>query len=218
MLVGIDEVGRGCLAGPLVAGAVILDAPIAGLKDSKKLPKRLREQLAAEVHARAVAWGLGWVSPEELDQVGLTQAVRLAMQRALEHITAAYTEIVLDGSYNFLADNPCATPLVKADDLVPAVSAASIIAKVARDAYMHEAAKLHPGYGFERHVGYATAEHPAALTALGVCDLHRRSFAPVRYCLAAGAVPGAAQPLPSEPSTEITAADQPILNPLTETV
>lgn len=180
MIVGIDEVGRGCLAGPLVAGAVLLREPIPGLRDSKQLSRAQRQALDVQIRAKAWGFGLGWVAADELDAVGLTQAVRLAMIRALEQITAAYEHIIIDGSYNFLAHLPNVNCIIKADDSVPAVSAASILAKVARDAYMAEAALRHPHYGFERHVGYATPMHRQALQQHGPCVLHRRSFAPVR--------------------------------------
>ena len=180
MIVGIDEVGRGCWAGPLVAGAVLLGDPIAGLKDSKKLSKKQREILDAEIRVSALAYGLGWVTPAELDHIGLTEAVRLAMERALACITQTYTELIIDGNFNFFPKNPLARALVGADNIVPAVSAASIIAKVARDKFMADAAVSFPGYAFERHVGYGTAMHAAALKAQGVCDLHRRSFKPIQ--------------------------------------
>jgi len=182
--VGIDEVGRGCWAGPLVAGAVILPAPIAGLKDSKLLSKLQRENLDKIIRQNAVSFGLGWVSPAEIDEVGLTDAVRLAMQRALAEITIEYDEIIIDGNYNFLPDNPTAKTMIKADRLVPAASAASIIAKVARDNFMIELAGQYQNYGFEKHVGYGTAAHLAALKSFGVCDIHRRSFKPIKALLA----------------------------------
>lgn len=182
---GVDEVGRGCWAGPLVAGAVLLNQPIPGLRDSKKLTKKRREVLAAEIKASAAAIGVGWVSAEELDKIGLTAAVGLAMHRAVAAISADYDAIIVDGNYNFLADDPRATTLIRADDSVPAVSAASIIAKVARDDFMNEAAGQYPGYGFDRHVGYGTAEHLRALQQHGPTALHRRSFKPVQRCEAA---------------------------------
>jgi ribonuclease HII len=180
MLVGIDEVGRGCWAGPLVAGAVLLEEPIIGLKDSKKLSKKQRERLDAEIRVQALAFGIGWVTPQEVDELGLTLAVKLAMQRALNQITVPYDEVIIDGSLNFLAENPKTIALIKADDLVPAVSAASIIAKVARDNFMAQAAKAYPGYGFESHVGYGTAQHIQALKELGVCEIHRLSYKPIQ--------------------------------------
>lgn len=178
--VGIDEVGRGCWAGPVVAGAVILGKPIDGLKDSKKLSKRQREKLAIEIKLWAEAIGIGWVQPAEVDEIGLTAAVGLAMRRALEQISLNYNQIIIDGNFNFLADNPKAQAVIKADDSVPSVSAASIIAKVARDQYMAEIAAQYPDYGFDKHVGYGTALHLAQLKLHGISDLHRRSFKPIQ--------------------------------------
>jgi ribonuclease HII len=178
--VGIDEVGRGCWAGPLVAGAVILDRPIAGLKDSKQLSAKQREKLAGIIHAEALAVGLGWVDPKIIDEQGLTMAVRLAMAQALAQIRHAYDQVIIDGAFNFLSDHPKTHTLVKADATVPAVSAASIIAKVARDQYMAKLAEHYPDYGFERHVGYGTALHMQKLKLHGVSDQHRRSFKPIR--------------------------------------
>lgn len=180
MIVGLDEVGRGCWAGPLVAGAVILGEPIAGLKDSKKLSRTQREKLDAEIRVSALGFGLGWVSPEELDRVGLTEAVRLAMQRALAEVKAVYDEIIIDGNLNFFADDSRSRAVIGADNSVPEVSAASIIAKVARDRYMAEMALCFPGYGFDKHVGYGTAAHQLALQANGLTELHRRSFKPIQ--------------------------------------
>ena len=167
-----------------MAGAVLLDAPIAGLKDSKKLSKMQRERLDAEIRVMAAAYGIGWVTPQEIDDIGLTAAVKLAMERAFEHITAPYEQIIIDGNLNFFAGNPKASTLVGGDNLVPAISAASIIAKVARDRYMAELSTAYPGYGFEKHVGYGTAAHIAALQLLGVSDVHRKSFKPVHALLA----------------------------------
>ncbi len=179
MIVGIDEVGRGCLAGPVVAGAVLLVSPIKGLRDSKMLSRSRREQLALIIEKQALALGLGWADAHEVDEYGLTHAVRLAMQRALEQIKHTYKQIIIDGNYNFLATNPLATTIIKADSKVAAVSAASIIAKVARDNFMRQQALLYPNYGFDKHVGYGTRMHLNALTKLGACELHRKSFKPV---------------------------------------
>jgi len=183
MIVGIDEVGRGCWAGPVVAGAVLLHQPIKGLKDSKKLTKRMRERLDAEIRIAATAFGIGWATPTEIDAWGLTEAVRMAMRRAFEMIKQPYERLIVDGNYNYFADLPNSQAVIAADNSVPAVSAASIIAKVARDHFMTEAARQYAGYGFERHVGYGTVQHAAALRSLGVCDLHRRSFKPVQAFL-----------------------------------
>jgi ribonuclease HII len=183
MIVGIDEVGRGCWAGPLVAGAVLLGKPIAGLKDSKLLSRLRREKLDAEIRVSAAAFGLGWVTPLEIDQLGLTLAVKLAMERALAQILTPYEKIIVDGNYNFFADNPKSSALIGADNLIPEVSAASIIAKVARDRFMADVSLQFPGYGFEKHVGYGTALHRLAIKTNGVTDLHRRSFKPIQAFL-----------------------------------
>lgn len=181
VIVGVDEVGRGCWAGPLVAGAVILGEPLFGLRDSKKLSAKQRIKLATDIRNSAEAIGLGWVSPQEIDRIGLTAAVRMAMYRAVALISLPYDEIIIDGSYNFLAELPLARTVVKADDTVAAVSAASIVAKVARDLYMSgEAAAAYPAYGFDKHVGYGTQVHQEALRALGITPLHRLSVRPVR--------------------------------------
>jgi ribonuclease HII len=180
MIVGIDEVGRGCWAGPVVAGAVLLDKPIKGLKDSKLLTKKARERLDAEIRVAAAAFGIGWVAPAEIDAWGLTEAVRIAMRRAFEAITLPYEKLIVDGNYNYFSDITNSEAVIGADNLVPAVSAASIIAKVARDRYMADMAVQFPGYSFEKHVGYGTAAHRAALKLQGICDLHRRSFKPVQ--------------------------------------
>jgi ribonuclease HII len=183
MILGVDEVGRGCWAGPLVAGAVVLRTRIAGLKDSKKLTKLQRQRLDIIIRKRALAIGLGWVTPQEVDTLGLTGAVRLAMERAVAEVRVPYDELIIDGNYNFLKDDPKSRCLIKADDTVAAVSAASIVAKVARDRHMSEISVSYPGYHFEKHVGYGTTAHVSALGTLGVCDLHRRSFAPIQALL-----------------------------------
>ena len=194
MIVGIDEVGRGCWAGPVVAGAVLLPAdfdaatPAAWrLSDSKLLNKRQREAADLGVRQIALAIGLGWVDAATIDRVGITTAVKWAMERALEQISLVYDEVIIDGNYNFLSEHAKTQALIKADASVPAVSAASIVAKVARDNYMAEMAANYPGYGFEKHVGYGTALHLERLKLHGVSQLHRRSFKPVRALL-----PGAA--------------------------
>lgn len=183
MILGIDEVGRGPWAGPLVVGAVVLGgAEIAGLTDSKKLSKKRREELDAAIRMQA-ACGLGWVHADEIDAVGLSEALRLATKRAVEQIGVPYHEIVIDGTINFLADTTkgeYVTTMKKADLLVPSVSAASIIAKVARDRYMAEQDAVYEGYKFGAHVGYGTAAHRAAIEKLGVTPLHRLSFAPLQ--------------------------------------
>lgn len=184
VIVGVDEVGRGCLAGPLVAGAVVLGRRINMLRDSKVLTEERREVLAARIKLKALAWGVGWAEPSEIDQHGLTGATSLAMQRALQQIGCQYDEIIVDGSFNYLAQYPQARAIIKADQSIPVVSAASIIAKVARDQYMRDIAAQFPHYQFEKHVGYGTRLHRELLKLHGICELHRRSFKPVQELLA----------------------------------
>jgi ribonuclease HII len=156
------------------------DCPLK-LRDSKKMTKRQR-QLASDYLCLNVVYGLGWVWPAEIDAHGLTWAVGVAMGRALAEITADYDEIIIDGNINYFPNDSRARAVVKADDSVLAVSAASIVAKVARDKYMADLDERYACYGFGRHVGYGTAAHIAALRQFGICDLHRRSFKPVaRY-------------------------------------
>lgn len=190
MILGIDEVGRGPWAGPLVVGAVILGgAEIDGLDDSKKLTKKRREALDVEIREKAAAWALGWVSAQELDDIGMSEALRLATRRAVEQIQAqcrqqnlAFSEVIIDGKVNFLrgtALEKFVATIPKADGLIPSVSAASIIAKVARDQFMAEQDAVYPGYGFASNAGYGVAKHRAAIERLGVTPLHRLSFAPL---------------------------------------
>lgn len=184
MILGIDEVGRGPWAGPLVIGAVVLgDAEIAGLTDSKKLSKKRRDELDIQIREQAAGYGLGWVAAEEIDEIGLSRALTLATKRAVEQVDAPYHEIIIDGTINFLKDTAkgrYVTTMKKADLLIPSVSAASIIAKVARDIYMAEQDDTYPGYKFSSHVGYGTAAHRAVIEQLGVTPLHRLSFAPLQ--------------------------------------
>ena len=190
MILGIDEVGRGPWAGPLVVGAVILGgAEIDGLDDSKKLTKKRRQALDALIRQQAAAWALGWVSTQELDDIGMSEALRLATRRAVKQIQAIchekglhFDEIIIDGTVNFLrgtALEKFAMTMPKADGLIPSVSAASIVAKVARDQFMAEQAAVYPGYGFASNAGYGVAKHRAAIERLGVTPLHRLSFAPL---------------------------------------
>lgn len=180
-ILGIDEVGRGPWAGPLVVGACLLPEPIEGLNDSKKLTAKKREELANIIREKAI-FGLGWIPAEELDQLGLTESLCKAAREAVSQITGDFDEVIIDGTMNFLRGTEyenIAQFLPKADQLVPEVSAASIIAKVSRDHYMYELAAKYPGYGFEKHVGYGTAAHKAAIEELGLCPEHRRSFRPI---------------------------------------
>lgn len=188
MIVGVDEVGRGCWAGPVAAGAVALKKPLTGLADSKVLTKLARQRLDVLIRAKALTFGIGWADVEEVNRLGLTGAVRLAMQRALSKAEALAqqpaTELIIDGSFNFFAGDTRARTLIDADATVPEVSAASIIAKVARDRWMAEvAARDFPLYGFEKHVGYGTVLHRERLRLYGVSPLHRRSFRPIKDLL-----------------------------------
>lgn len=189
MILGIDEVGRGPWAGPLVIGAVILpeEKPewTNDLTDSKKLSKKKREKLNEIILAEAPATALGWVSSKELDNLGLSESLKLASRRAVLEIQkkkVPFSEIIIDGTVNFLATTRLekyVSVLKKADFLIKEVSAASIIAKVARDRYMENLAEIYPNYGFEKHVGYGTAAHMKALEEFGVTPEHRVSFKPI---------------------------------------
>lgn len=180
-IAGVDEAGRGPLAGPVVAAAVILDPerPIPGLADSKTLAPARREMLALQIQAQALAWALGAAGVEEIDRLNILQATLLAMRRAIEALPV-YPELVLvDGNQPPVLHCTVRT-VVRGDATVPAISAASILAKVARDRTMTELDAIYPGYGFARHKGYPTAEHIQALGHLGATPEHRLSFAPVR--------------------------------------
>lgn len=189
VIVGIDEVGRGCWAGPLVAGAVILRKPINGLKDSKKLSRNQREKLTVTINREALAVGLGWVSSLEIDAIGLTRATKLAMQRALDQINMNFDKIIIDGNLNFFPNDPRASAVIKADASEPSVSAASIVAKVARDNWMiTEAVKQYPEYQFEKHVGYGTKLHKSMLEQYGISELHRKSYKPIQKLVISSSV------------------------------
>jgi ribonuclease HII len=178
---GIDEAGRGPLAGPVVAAAVILDPVrrIRGLRDSKVLTAERREDLAERIRARSVAWAVAEASVEEIDSLNILQAALLAMRRAVESLAVAPEYALVDGNQLPRLPMP-ARAIVDGDSLEPAISAASILAKTARDAMMRAFDVAHPGYGFAQHMGYATPAHLDCLQRLGPCELHRRSFAPVR--------------------------------------
>ena len=197
-VLGIDEVGRGPWAGPLVVGAVILGATFLdpenptlrdaylALDDSKRLTPARRTALSEIILTHAAATGLGWVTAAELDRYSLSASLKLATRRAVKPILATKThfdEIIIDGTVNFLQTTPLrdrVTTIKRADHLIKEVAAASIIAKVARDQYMINLAEQYPGYGFEKHVGYGTAQHRAALAELGPCPEHRLSFRPLQ--------------------------------------
>ncbi len=178
---GVDEVGRGPLAGPVVAAAVILDParPIEGLADSKKLSEKKREAMDLIIRENALAWSLGRAEVEEIDQINILQASLLAMQRAVESLSIPPDHVLVDG--NRCPDLECsAEAIVGGDSSEQAISAASIIAKVSRDREMAELELQYPGYGLAKHKGYPTKFHLQALQELGVTDIHRRSFGPVR--------------------------------------
>lgn len=181
MICGVDEAGRGPLAGPVVAAAVILDPqrPITGLDDSKKLSEKKRERLAAEIRAKSLAWHVAEASVEEIDKLNILQATLLAMQRAVAGLSLRPAEVLVDGNRCPRLEVPVRA-IVGGDATVAEISAASILAKTVRDAGMLELHARHPHYGFDRHKGYGTALHIAALQAHGPCPAHRLSFAPVR--------------------------------------
>ena len=180
-LVGIDEVGIGCLAGPVVAAAVILDPanPIYGITDSKKISEQRRKALADQVMANAVDWAIGQASVSEIDQHNILRASHLAMQRAYGDLKSDATLVLVDGNKSpyFPVESKA---VIKGDETVLAIGAASIIAKVFRDGLMEELAKKYPDYDFEKNKGYPTKSHMKTLRAIGPCAQHRNSFAPVK--------------------------------------
>lgn len=182
MIAGVDEVGRGCLAGPVVAAAVILEQKIniPLLRDSKKLSKKQRDIAERQIKQQAKYIGIGWVSAAEVDERGLSWAVKESGVRALQDLGVQPDFVILDGNQNYLSDTEYQSEAyVGSDATESCVAAASIIAKCARDNYMELVAKAHPGYGFESHVGYGTAKHKTVLKELGITPLHRQSFAGV---------------------------------------
>lgn len=184
---GVDEAGRGPLAGPVYAAAVILDPamPILGLKDSKLLSEGKREILAVKIQEHAIAWAVAYATVEEIDHLNILQATMLAMQRAVEGLSVRPDEAWIDG--NRCPKLACrARAFVQGDRLYPAISAASILAKTARDAEMLQLHAKYPQYGFDRHKGYPTPEHLELLARHGASAIHRRSFAPVRRILLSG--------------------------------
>jgi ribonuclease HII len=184
LVAGVDEVGRGPLAGPVVAAAVILhpQRPIEGLADSKKLSEKRREQLAELIKMRAHSWSLGRAEVEEIDRINILQASLLAMKRAVEGLSEMPGQALVDGKHAPQVACKVDT-VIGGDTFVDAISAASIIAKVARDREMVEWDKRYPGYGLARHKGYPTKQHLEGLHNLGVTPIHRRSFAPVKRIL-----------------------------------
>lgn len=185
LVAGVDEAGRGPLAGPVVAAAVILDdrSPIRGLADSKQLSARKRELLYDEICAKALCCSIAQASVEEIDRLNILQATMLAMQRAVQGLRLKPSKVLVDGN-RLPSLGVLAEAIVSGDALVPSISAASILAKVSRDRMLQELHLQHPEYGFDRHKGYGTADHLRALQTLGVLSVHRRSFAPVAKALA----------------------------------
>ncbi len=187
-LAGVDEVGRGPLAGDVVAAAVMLDPqrPIHGLRDSKKLSESRREDLARQIRDSALAYGVARASVDEIDELNILQASLLAMKRAVQALQPQPDYVLVDGNrlphWHYASE-----PVVGGDDSVPAIAAASILAKVQRDSEMRALERQYPGYGFARHKGYPTAAHLQALRALGPTPVHRRSFGPVKNLLEAAA-------------------------------
>jgi ribonuclease HII len=188
VVAGVDEAGRGPLAGPVVAAAVILDphSRIEGLADSKVLSPARRATMSIEIRSRCAAWALGWADATEIDALNILQATMLAMRRALLGLHCAPAHVVVDGDrcpdLRGCALDCTIESVVKGDARVACVSAASIVAKVARDDFMVELDRLHPGYGLAEHKGYPTPRHLEALARLGPSPVHRRSFAPVQSC------------------------------------
>ncbi|HUX92061.1 MAG TPA: ribonuclease HII [Gallionellaceae bacterium] len=184
LVCGVDEAGRGPLAGPVYAAAVILDdkRPIAGLGDSKKLSESKRDRLAAEIRLHATAWAIATASAEEIDEINILQASLLAMKRAVEKLSLRPHEVLVDGLYCPDTGIP-SRAIVKGDSSVAAISAASILAKTARDSAMLQLHECYPQYGFDAHKGYPTAAHLAALKLHGISPEHRKSFRPVRELL-----------------------------------
>jgi ribonuclease HII len=185
LLAGVDEAGRGPLAGDVFAAAVILDPrqPIHGLRDSKKLSEKRRELLAEQIRQTATAWFVARATVQEIDRINILQASMLAMQRAVEGLATAPEYVLVDGNRLPVWHYP-STAVVKGDDRVPAIAAASILAKVQRDGELRELDLQFPGYGLAQHKGYPTRAHLKALQELGVTEIHRRSYAPVQKLLA----------------------------------
>ena len=187
LICGLDEAGRGPLAGPVCAAAVILDSanPISGLADSKKVSEPRRRMLEGAIKARALSWAIGWASVEEIDAINILQASLLAMRRAFDGLSLVPSRALVDGLH--CPELPCVSEaIVEGDALVDCISAASILAKTARDATMMTLHDQYPAYGFDRHKGYPTRAHLAVIEQFGVCSAHRRSFGPVRRRLGMG--------------------------------
>lgn len=182
LIAGVDEVGRGPLAGAVVTAAVILREPIPGLADSKKLTPKRRKILSLQIQEQALAFAYGRAEVEEIDAINIHQATLLAMQRAVAALPIRPDEVLVDGAHAPKLDIPCSA-IIQGDGLIPEISAASILAKVLRDEEMEVLDALYPGYGFAGHKGYPTVAHREALMRLGPCVIHRRSYAPVAALL-----------------------------------
>jgi ribonuclease HII len=182
IIAGVDEVGRGPLAGAVVTAAVILKKPIAGLDDSKKLTAKKRKLLSIQIMEEAVSFAYGRAEVEEIDALNIHHATLLAMRRAVEGLSIKPDQVLVDGAYTPALDIPCRA-IIQGDSLIPEISAASILAKVLRDEEMEALDILYPGYGFAGHKGYPTVAHREALIRLGPCVIHRRSYAPVAALL-----------------------------------
>lgn len=180
LIAGVDEVGRGPLAGPVMAAAVILDSmkPILGLADSKLLTAKRREALCTAIQNSCIAWAVGRAEVAEIDRINILQAGLLAMQRAIDALYIKPNHVQVDGTFCPKVDYPVEA-IIGGDNLIPVISAASIVAKVIRDREMVAYSKIYPQYGFEKHKGYGTKYHLLALKKFGITPIHRRSFAPV---------------------------------------
>jgi len=202
---GVDEAGRGPLAGPVYAAAVILDPerPIRGLRDSKVLSPETRERLADRIRERALSWSVASASVDEIDTINILQASLLAMRRAVEGLSIEPDHVLVDGNQLPRLRHSCEA-VIRGDAKVAAISAASILAKTARDALMKSLHREHPQYGFDRHVGYATRQHLASLVEHGASAIHRRTFAPVRLAIEARS---AGRPLDAATLTALAAWD-----------
>jgi ribonuclease HII len=189
LLAGLDEAGRGAWAGPVAAGAVILPsdntvmAKLHGVRDSKQMTARQRAHWAQAIQTHAAAWAVGFATPQEIDQMGIVPATRLAMLRALQDLAQAPQYLLIDALLLPGVELP-QTALIRGDSISLSIAAASVLAKTARDALMTDMDRVHPGYAFSRHKGYGTRQHQAALARLGPCQIHRQSFAPIQACAA----------------------------------
>lgn len=184
LIAGVDEAGRGPLAGPVVAAAVILDGvrEIDGLGDSKQIAEKTRQRLEVEIQAKSIAWNVARVEHDAIDRLNILNATMLAMQNAVAGLAVPPDHVQVDG--NRCPELSCSVEgIIKGDSKMKAISAASILAKVARDRIMLEMEDKYPGYGFAKNKGYPTRQHRKALHNLGVCDIHRRSYSPVQLCL-----------------------------------